>query len=62
MPIHTLILEDTWFIGYNEEKTVVHYCYCEPNTRLDSGQNIIELFDNEEAYLIRLEELNIDIY
>jgi hypothetical protein len=61
MPIHTLILEDTWFIGYNDDKTVIHYCYCEPDTQLDSGQEFIELFDNEEDYLIRLSELNINI-
>ncbi len=61
MPIHELVLTDTWFIGYSDTNTVIHHCFCPANTQLDSGQEFIELFDNEEDYLIRLSELNINI-
>jgi|688.fasta_scaffold256957_5 hypothetical protein len=59
MPIHELVLTDTWFIGHNDTDTIIHNCFCPANTRLDSGQEIIELFDNEEAYLKRLAELEL---
>jgi hypothetical protein len=61
MPIHELVLIDTWFIGRNDYDTVIHHCFCPANTRLDSGQEIIELFYNEADYLKRLTELQINI-
>lgn len=61
MPIYTLITKDTWFIGYNEDKSTIHYCYCEANTQLDSGQEFIELYESELEYTNRLIELGINL-
>ena len=59
MPIHEFITQNTWFIGRASDNSVVHYFQVEENTQLDSGQEIIELFNSEEEYLTRLLELGI---
>ena len=59
MPIHEFITQNTWFIGRASDNSVVHYFQVEENTQLDSGQEIIELFNLEEEYLARLLELGI---
>jgi hypothetical protein len=61
MPIHELITQNTWFIGRASDNSVVHYFQVEENTQLDSGQEIIELFNSEEEYLARLLELGISL-
>ena len=53
--------QDTWFIARSADNSVVHYCFCEEGTSFDSGQPIVEQFNNEEEYLNRLTELNINI-
>lgn len=61
MPIHELILTDTWFIGRSSDNQIIHYGFCQTETRLDSGQEIIELFNDENSYIKRLVELGIDL-
>jgi hypothetical protein len=61
MPIHEFITQNTWFIGRASDNSVVHYFQVEENTQLDSGQEIIELFNLEEEYLARLLELGISL-
>ena len=61
MPIHEFITQSTWFIGRASDNSVVHYFQVEENTQLDSGQEIIELFNLEEEYLARLLELGISL-
>ena len=51
--------KDTWYIAHNEDLTIIHYGFCPEGTALDSGQPIIEEFDNEADWLIRLDELGI---
>lgn len=57
--VKQIVDRDTWFIAHNEELTVIHYGFCPKGTALDSGQPIIEEFDNEADWLIRLAELGI---
>jgi hypothetical protein len=61
MPIHEFITQNTWFIGRASDNSVVHYFQVEENTQLDSGQEIIELFNSEEEYLGRLAEIGINL-
>ena len=56
---HQTVTQDTWFIAHNESLTVIHYGFCPTGTELDSGQPIIEEFDDEEDWLIRLDKLGI---
>jgi hypothetical protein len=59
MPISTQVTQDTWFIGHDPDFEIVHYSFVETGTRLDSGQEIIELFDNEQDWTNRLLEIGI---
>lgn len=61
MPIHELILTDTWFIGRAVDNQIIHHGFCQAGTRLDSGQEIIELFNDENSYTEKLIELGIDL-
>ena len=51
--------QETWFIARNEDLTIIHYGYAPANTEIDSGQPVIEEFDNVDNWLVRLKELNI---
>lgn len=51
--------EDTWFIAHNADYSVIHYGWVAKGRELDSGQPIIEEFDNEAAWLVKLAELGI---
>jgi len=51
--------EDTWFIARNEDLTIIHYGFAPKGTDIDTGQPIVEEFDNEADWLARLLELNI---
>jgi hypothetical protein len=61
MPISTQVTQDTWFIGHDPDFEIVHYSFVETGTRLDSGQEIIELFDNEQDWTNRLLEIGITL-
>ena len=50
---------DMWFICRNEDLTVIHYFFNPANNEMDTGQPIIEEYDNEADWLIRLAELGI---
>lgn len=50
---------DMWFICRNEDLTVIHYFFNPANNEMDTGQPIVEEFDNEADWLIRLKELGI---
>lgn len=51
--------EDTWFIARNEDLTIIHYGYAPANTEIDTGQPVIEEFNNVEDWIERLAELGI---
>ena len=53
------VTQDIWFIAHNADYSVIHYGFVYKDKELDSGQPIIEEFDNEAAWLIRLTELGI---
>lgn len=50
---------DTWFICRNEDLTVIHYFFNPANNEMDTGQPIVEEYDNEADWLERLKELGI---
>jgi len=50
---------DTWFICRNEDLTVIHYFFNPANNQVGTGQPIIEEYDNEADWIIRLKELGI---
>lgn len=53
-----IVNKDTWFIAHNNVD-VFHYGFAEIGKALDTGQPILEEFDNEVDWLDRLSELNI---
>ena len=50
---------DMWFICRNEDLTVIHYFFNPANNEMDTGQPIVEEYDNESDWLERLKELGI---
>ena len=50
---------DIWFIGRNQDNSVIHYAFNPANHQLGCGQPIYEEFDNETAWFTRLSELGI---
>ncbi len=50
---------DMWFICRNEDLTVIHYFFNPANNEMDTGQPIVEEYDNESDWLVRLKELGI---
>jgi hypothetical protein len=51
--------KNTWFIAHNGID-VFHFGFVPKGTQLDTGQPHLETFDNEEEYLVRKQELNIN--
>ena len=51
--------EDTWFIARNEDSTIVHYGFSPKGTDIDTGQPVVEEFNNKADWLARLLELGI---
>ena len=54
-------LTTKWWIVYGEDKSVIHYGVTEVGSETSSGQPSYEIFNNEQEYLNRLIELNINI-
>jgi len=52
--------QNTWFIAHNEID-IFHYGFVETGKRIDTGQPNLELFYNEQDWLDRLTELNINL-
>lgn len=50
---------DMWFICRNEDLTVIHYFFNPANNEMDTGQPIVEEYDNKADWLVRLKELGI---
>lgn len=50
---------DTWFICRNEDNSVIHYFFNPANNQVGTGLPIIEEYDNEADWLVRLKELGI---
>lgn len=52
--------QDTWFISYNADKSVIHYGEAEKGTSINSGQLFQDpLYYDKDAWLERLAELGI---
>lgn len=57
MPKQTRISpNDEWFIAHNNSNVVIG-SFNQQGTTIETGQPFLEIFDNEEDYLIRLGEL-----
>mgnify|MGYP003113498098 FL=1 len=53
--------QDTWFITYNDDKSIIHYGEGLTGTCIESGQpNNDPLYYDKADWLIRLAELGID--
>lgn len=50
---------DIWFIGRNEDNSLIQYASAPANKILGCGLPIFEEFDNEADWLVRLAELGI---
>jgi len=50
---------DMWFICRNEDLTVIHYFFNPANNEMDTGQPIVEEYDNKADWIERLKELGI---
>lgn len=57
--VHQTVDKDTWYIVYLEDESIIYYGFCPNGTRLDSGMPVVEEFDNEAEWLVRLAELGI---
>jgi hypothetical protein len=51
----------TWFITYDDKKKYFAYGVVNKSQRMDTGLNNIEYFYNENEYLKRCEELDINL-
>jgi len=49
---------DVWFIAKSEDNSVIHSGVVQKGGCMKSGQKELEVFDNEQDQLDRLEELN----
>ncbi len=57
----TAVTQDTWFISYNADKSVIHYGEATTGTCINSGQVFQDpLYYNEVDWLVRLAELGVD--
>ena len=53
--------QDTWFITYNDDKSIIHYGESLTGTSIESGQpNNDPLYYDKADWLIRLAELGVD--
>jgi len=59
MSVKEVVTEDTWFIAHNTDYSVIHYGWVLKGKELDSGQPVIEEFDNKDAWLERLRNFGI---
>ena len=50
---------DTWIIALNNDASLIFYDFINAGNSFATGQPIIEEFDNEAAWLVRLAELGI---
>ena len=50
---------DIWFIGRNENNSIMHYAFNRANHMLGCGLPIFEEYDNEADWIIRLKELGL---
>ena len=57
----TAVTQDTWFITYNNDKSVIHYGESLNGESINSGQPDNDpLYYNKADWLIRLAELGVD--
>ena len=53
--------KDTWFITYNDDKSIIHYGEALEGTSIDSGQPDNDpLYYDKADWLIRLAELGLE--
>jgi len=57
---HIIVDKDTWFIAHNGVD-VFHYGFSEKNTCIDTGQPILDQYDNELDYQVALGVLGITL-
>ncbi len=50
---------DTWMIALNNDASLIYYDFINAGNGFGNGQPIIEEYDNEADWLVRLKELGI---
>ena len=50
---------DTWMIALNNDESLIFYDFINAGNAFATGQPIIEEYDNEADWLVRLAELGI---
>ena len=56
-----IVEQNIWFIAKNNDNSIIHYGFAGAGTDMSVGQPIIETFNNEQDYLNRLIELNVNL-
>lgn len=51
----------TYFIARSEDNTVIHNGDVDAGVKIETGQPILEVTEDERTYLARCEELGIEI-
>ena len=51
------VSERTWYIVYKTDKSVHYTGYVDPGSEMTSGLDVLEIFETEEAMVIRSIEL-----
>ena len=60
MAHHKEAEQDMWFIAKSSDNIIIHPGFVELGTRIDTGLEELEEFDNEKDWLDRLTELGIE--
>lgn len=54
-----IIMKITYYIAHNE-KDIFHYGFYEEDESFETGQPIVETFDDKEKWIERMNELKIE--
>ena len=53
--------ETVWWIAKSEDDSVIHYGTVDENNIVETGQPILESYNNENDWLIRLQQLGVEL-
>lgn len=53
--------ETVWWIAKSEDDSVIHYGTVDESNVVETGQPILESYDNENDWLIRLQQLGVEL-
>ena len=53
--------ETVWWIAKSEDDSVIHYGTVDENNIVETGQPILESYNNENDWLIILQQLGVEL-